>query len=61
MGYGAEIAAQLADKGFEHLDAPIRRLTGLDVPSVPFSHPMQEYFLPNPDRIADAIRELAEY
>jgi 2-oxoisovalerate dehydrogenase E1 component beta subunit len=61
MGYGAEIAAQLADKGFEYLDAPIRRLTGLDVPSVPFSHPMQEYFLPNPDKIADAIRELAEY
>lgn len=61
MGYGAEIAAQLADDGFELLDAPIRRLTGLDVPAVPFSHPMQEHFMPNPDKIADAIRELAGY
>jgi len=61
MGYGAEIAAVLADDGFELLDAPIRRLTGLDVPAVPFSHPMQEYFMPNPDKIAAAIRELADY
>ncbi|MFN8527667.1 MAG: alpha-ketoacid dehydrogenase subunit beta [Anaerolineae bacterium] len=61
MGYGAEIAAQLADDGFELLDAPIRRLTGFDVPAVPFSHPMQEYFMPNPDKIASAIRDLAAY
>ncbi len=61
MGYGAEIAAVLADDGFELLDAPIKRLGGLDVPAVPFSHPMQEFFMPNPDKIADAIRELAAY
>ncbi|MDX2137972.1 MAG: alpha-ketoacid dehydrogenase subunit beta [Chloroflexota bacterium] len=61
MGYGAEVAAVLADEGFEYLDAPVRRLTGLDVPGVPFSHPMQDYFMPNPDKIAAAIRELAEY
>jgi 2-oxoisovalerate dehydrogenase E1 component beta subunit len=61
MGYGAEVAAVLADEGFEFLDAPVRRLTGLDVPGVPFSHPMQDYFMPNPDKIAAAIRELARY
>jgi 2-oxoisovalerate dehydrogenase E1 component beta subunit len=61
LGYGAEIAAVLADEGFEYLDAPVRRLTGLDVPGVPFSHPMQDYFMPNPDKIAAAIRKLAEY
>lgn len=61
MGYGAEVAAVLADEGFELLDAPIRRLTGLDVPAVPFSHLMQEHFMPNPEKIAAAIRELAEY
>jgi 2-oxoisovalerate dehydrogenase E1 component beta subunit len=61
MGYGAEIAAIIADEGFELLDAPVRRLTGLDVPAVPFSHHMQEYFMPNPDTIADAIRELVQY
>ncbi len=61
MGYGAEVAAILADEGFAFLDAPVRRLTGPDVPGVPFSHEMQEFFMPNPDKIADAIRALAEY
>jgi 2-oxoisovalerate dehydrogenase E1 component beta subunit len=61
MGYGAEVAALLADEGFGYLDGPVRRLAGFDVPSVPFSAPMQEYFMPNPDTIAAAIRELAEY
>jgi 2-oxoisovalerate dehydrogenase E1 component beta subunit len=61
MGYGAEIAAILSDEGFEYMDGPIRRLTGPDVPGVPFSHPMQDFFMPNPDKIADAIRELAGY
>ncbi len=61
MGYGAEVAAILADDGFETLDAPIRRLTGYDIPAVPFNHDMQEFFMPNPDKIADAIRELAGY
>jgi 2-oxoisovalerate dehydrogenase E1 component beta subunit len=61
MGYGAEVAAVLADEGFGFLDAPVRRLAGLDVPGVPFSPPMQEYFMPNPETIAGAIRELAGY
>ncbi len=61
MGYGAEVAALLADEGFGLLDAPVRRLAGPDVPGVPFSPPMQEYFMPNPDTIAAAIRELAGY
>lgn len=61
MGYGAEIAAILADEGFEYMDAPIRRFTGPDVPSVPYSHPIQEAFMPSPQKIADAIRDLAAY
>lgn len=61
MGYGAEVAALLADDGFEFLDGPVKRFAGPDVPGVPFSHPMQEFFMPNPDKIADAIRELAAY
>ncbi|MFN8372112.1 MAG: alpha-ketoacid dehydrogenase subunit beta [Anaerolineae bacterium] len=60
-GYGAEVAAVLADEGFHYLDAPIKRLAGPDVPGVPFSHPMQEFFMPNPDKIAAAIRDLAGY
>ncbi len=61
LGYGAEIAALLADEAFEYMDAPIRRLAGPDIPGVPFAHSMQDFFMPNPDKIAAAIRELAEY
>ncbi|NDJ59676.1 MAG: alpha-ketoacid dehydrogenase subunit beta [Chloroflexi bacterium] len=61
MGYGAEVAAVIGDEGFEYLDGPIKRLTGPDVPAMPYSHAMQEFFMPNPTSIADAIRELAAY
>ena len=61
MGYGAEIAAIIADEGFEYLDGPVKRLAGPDIPAMPYSHPMQEFFMPNPDKIADAMRELARY
>jgi 2-oxoisovalerate dehydrogenase E1 component beta subunit len=61
LGYGAELAAILADEAFEWMDGPIRRLTGPNVPGVPFSHPQQDYFMPDPEKIADAIRELAAY
>ena len=60
-GYGAEIAATIAEWGFMDLDAPVRRLAGPDVPSVPFSHPMQDWFMVNPDKIAAAIRDLAAF
>ncbi len=61
MGYGAEVAALIADEGFEYLDGPVKRLAAPDVPAVPFSHAMQEYFMPNPETIAGAIRDLAGY
>jgi len=60
-GYGAEIAATIADEAFSDLDAPVRRLAGPDVPAMPFSHPMQEWFMLNPEKIASAIRDLAAY
>ncbi len=61
LGYGAEVAAIIADEAFTDLDAPVKRLGGPDVPAVPFSHTMQDWFMPNPDKIAAAIRELAAY
>ena len=60
-GYGAEIAAILAGEAFTDLDAPVRRLTGPDVPAVPFSHPMQDWFMPSVESIAAAIRDLAAF
>jgi 2-oxoisovalerate dehydrogenase E1 component beta subunit len=59
-GIAGEIAAMVTDAAFHDLDAPIRRVTSLDTP-VPFSPPLEERFLPNPVRIADAARELAGY
>jgi 2-oxoisovalerate dehydrogenase E1 component beta subunit len=61
MGYGAEVAAIIADEAFTSLDAPVKRLAGPDVPAVPFSHPMQDWFMLNPEKIAGAMRELAAY
>ncbi len=61
MGFGAEIAAILADEAFEYLDGPVRRLAAPDVPAAPFNHNMFDFFLPGPDDIVAAIRELAAY
>lgn len=60
-GYGGEIAAIIAEFAFTDLDAPVRRLAGPDVPAVPFSHPMQEWFMVNEEKITNAARELAQY
>jgi 2-oxoisovalerate dehydrogenase E1 component len=59
-GYGAEIAARIADELFASLDAPVRRLAGKDV-FVPY-HPVQENaVLPQPADIVEAVRALAAY
>jgi 2-oxoisovalerate dehydrogenase E1 component beta subunit len=60
-GFGAEIAALIADEAFTSLDAPIRRLAGPDVPATPYSHPLQAWFMLDPTKIVAAIRELAEF
>ena len=60
-GYGAEIAAILAEEGFDYLDGPILRVTGPDVPGVPYNHVLEDWFMPSPDRIAEAVRRLAAY
>jgi len=56
-GVGAEIAAQVADRGFDELDAPIRRLNGAHTPT-PYSPPLEAAVVPNPQTIAQAIRDL---
>lgn len=61
MGIGAEIAAIVAEEAFEYLDAPIMRVAAPDVPAVPFSRPLQDTFMPNADKIAEAIRKLEAY
>ncbi|MEK7681611.1 MAG: alpha-ketoacid dehydrogenase subunit beta [Chloroflexota bacterium] len=60
-GFGAEVAAIIAQEAFEHLDGPVTRLAGPDVPAMPFSPPLEEAFIPGPEKIAAAIRKLAAY
>jgi len=57
-GFGAEVAATIAERAFDHLDAPVARVGSLDVP-VPFSPPMEEYVLPTAGRVVDAVRAMA--
>ena len=59
-GPGGEIAAVLAERAFEHLDAPVVRLAPPDTP-VPYSPPLEDYFLPNADKVGKAIRALYDY
>ena len=56
-GFGAEIAAMVADEGFDYLDAPIKRVTAPDTP-VPFSPVLEDAYLPNADKIKAAVLNL---
>jgi pyruvate/2-oxoglutarate/acetoin dehydrogenase E1 component len=60
LGLGAEIAATLSENCFEYLDAPIVRVTAPDTP-VPYSPPLEDFFLPDAERVAKAARALAAY
>ena len=57
FGLGAEIAAQIADSGFDDLDAPIRRLNGVHTPT-PYSPPLEKAVVPDVNAIVQSIREL---
>jgi len=61
LGFGAEIAALLASEAFEYLDAPVMRVAGPDVPAMPYARTMQDFFMPNAQKIADALRKLYAY
>ena len=59
-GFGAEIAAWIADELFEYLDAPVRRVAALDV-HVGYAPSLEDAILPQVEDIRDGIRELARY
>src|SRR6188508_425895 len=59
-GFGAEIAATIAEEAFEHLDAPIVRIAAPDTP-VPFAPPLEKAFIPQVEDVVTALRELAAY
>jgi 2-oxoisovalerate dehydrogenase E1 component len=61
VGYGAELAAQIADKTFEWLDAPVRRYALPDVPIMPFAGSLENDLYPTPEGIVRKAQELAKY
>jgi 2-oxoisovalerate dehydrogenase E1 component beta subunit len=59
-GIGGEIAATIAEEAFEWLDAPVLRVASIDTP-VPYSPPLEDYYLPQTKDLLDAARKLAAY
>jgi pyruvate/2-oxoglutarate/acetoin dehydrogenase E1 component len=57
---GAQVAAVIAERGFESLDGPVVRVSSPDVP-IPFSPPLEQAVLPSVDRVREACRELLAY
>jgi 2-oxoisovalerate dehydrogenase E1 component len=60
LGFGAEIASQIAEFAFEYLDAPIKRVAGLHI-HIPFSPPLEKTALPQDDWIVKAAEEMLSY
>jgi pyruvate/2-oxoglutarate/acetoin dehydrogenase E1 component len=59
-GFGAEIAATIAEEAFEDLDAPVKRIAAPDCP-VPFAPVLERAFLPQVEDVVAGLREIAAY
>jgi 2-oxoisovalerate dehydrogenase E1 component beta subunit len=57
-GYGAEIAAIIAERAIEHLSAPILRVTGYDTP---FPYSLEEFYMPDPCKVFKAVERMMEF
>jgi 2-oxoisovalerate dehydrogenase E1 component beta subunit len=57
-GFGAEIAAQIAERGLLHLEAPIIRVAGFDVP---FPYVLEDEYMPNANRVLNAIEKVHNF
>ncbi|RMH39218.1 MAG: alpha-ketoacid dehydrogenase subunit beta [Deltaproteobacteria bacterium] len=57
-GFGAELVASIQERAMEHLEAPILRVAGLDTP---FPYTLEHEYLPNADRVVDAVRKTLEW
>jgi len=61
LGIGSEISAIVAEEAFDCLDAPIVRVTAPDVPAIPFSAPLEKFYMPSVDKIVTALERTIEY
>ncbi|MFZ0639112.1 MAG: alpha-ketoacid dehydrogenase subunit beta, partial [Candidatus Acidiferrales bacterium] len=61
LGIGGEISAIVAEEAFEDLDGPIVRITGPDIPAIPFAPPLEHAWMVNTDKIVAGMEKLAAY
>lgn len=61
VSVGSEVSALIAEHAFEHLDAPVMRLAGPEIPAMPFAPTLEAAYMPTSDKIAAKIREMAAY
>ena len=61
ISVGSEVAALIADEAWRWLDGPVKRIGGLDVPAMPYAKPMENFFMPDPEKIYRGLKELAEF
>src|SRR5438093_8717532 len=60
-GFGAEVAAIISEHAFDSLDGTVVRVAAPDIPAMPFNTPQQDFFMPSPAKIAEAMRKLVSY
>ena len=60
-GIGGEVSAIISEQAFDHLDGPVMRLAGPEVPAMPFSPPLEAAYMLSAEKIADSMRRLAQY
>jgi 2-oxoisovalerate dehydrogenase E1 component beta subunit len=61
VSIASEVAAIVAEECFEHLDAPVMRIGGPEIPAMPFAHALEDFYLVTPDKLEAALRTLAAY
>ena len=61
LGYGAEVSAQISERAFDWLDAPVRRYASPEVPTFPYAASLEEQIIPNVDGIVERARALAAF
>ncbi len=61
LGISSEISAVIAEQAFECLDAPILRVTAPDIPAIPFSPPLEKFYMPTVEKIMTAMERCAQY
>jgi 2-oxoisovalerate dehydrogenase E1 component beta subunit len=60
-GVGAEIVATIAEETMFDLDGPLVRIGGPDIPAMPYSGPLEHFYMPDAEKIHQAMKELADF